>query len=129
MIESASEFKRLRESESPNDYRRTVVESAPEEVWLELLLEPEWRFWVACNRTVPDKVLELLAKDGDSRVRGQVARTRRTPPGILAMLAKDADEGVRLAVAVNARTPRDILESLQDDAWESIREAVNERLR
>ena len=75
MIESAEEFRRLRESDDPEDYRRAAHDEAPVEVWLEVIRRwPDMRFWVAQNKTVPVLVLEVLVDDPDQNVRDMVLR-------------------------------------------------------
>jgi hypothetical protein len=75
MIESADEFRRLRESEIPDEYRRAAHDEAPVEVWLEVIRRwPDMRFWVAQNKTVPVSILEILVNDPDEKVRDMVLR-------------------------------------------------------
>lgn len=75
MIESADEFRRLRVSENPEEYRRAAYDEAPAEVWLEVIRRwPDMRFWVAQNKTVPVSVLEALVNDPDEKVRDMVQR-------------------------------------------------------
>jgi hypothetical protein len=75
MIESAEEFRRLRESENPEEYGRAAHDEAPIEVWLEVIRRwPDMCFWVAQNKSVPLEVLETLANDPDWRVRDMVSR-------------------------------------------------------
>ena len=72
MIESAEEFKRLRESEVPEEYRRAAHDEASSETWLEVLNKfPELSFWVAQNKTVPLEILHVLADDGAAGSHGQ----------------------------------------------------------
>lgn len=75
MIGSAEEFRRLRESEKPDEYGRATHDEAPVEVWLEVIRRwPDMRFWVAQNKTVPVPVLEVLVNDPDEKVRDMVLR-------------------------------------------------------
>ena len=75
MIESDDEFRRLRESENPEEYRCAAHDEAPVEVWLEVIRRwPDMRFWVAHNKTVPVAVLEILVNDPDENVRDMVLR-------------------------------------------------------
>ena len=71
MIESAEEFIRLRGSGDPAEYGRAAHDQAPDGVWLDVIRRfPEYRFWVAHNKTVPVSILRILAADSDERVRG-----------------------------------------------------------
>jgi len=85
MIESAAEFVRLRSSDSPEEYHRAAHDSAPEEVWFDVIENhPDMRFWVAQNKTVPLAVLEVLRNDPDERVQWMVRSKRswtRAHPG------------------------------------------------
>jgi hypothetical protein len=130
MIASAEEFVRLRTSTEPQEYRRSATESAPLEVWRELIdKHPDMRVWVAHNKTVPGSVLSELAADTDPRVRFTVASRRRTDATTLRRLSTDADEGVRLAVARNPKTPEDVLERLESDLWAEVAQHARRRLR
>ena len=129
MIQSAEEFVELRTSENPELYTRAAQETAPEEVWLDVITRfPEMRVWVAHNKTIQTAILKILATDSDWRVRHMVASKRKTEPVILEQLAKDIDEGVRLAVAKNPKTPLHILEMLVHDQWETIAKEAKERI-
>ena len=78
MIASAEEFVELRRSERQEEYLRAAWESAPREVWLEVIQRfPDMRFWVAQNKTMPVEVLAVLARDPDPRVRSIVAMKNR----------------------------------------------------
>lgn len=128
-IENDDDFVKLRTSEDPVDYNRAAYASAPESVWLEVIERyPEMRFWVAQNKTVPLRILELLVEDPDDNVRFMVANKRKATPDILAKLARDKHESVRAAVASNRSTPRWLLEELVNDPWEGVVEIVRERL-
>ena len=75
MIESADEFRRLRESENREEYLRAAHDEAPVEVWMEVIRRwPDMRFWVAQNKTVPVSVLQVLVNDPDENVRDMVQR-------------------------------------------------------
>jgi hypothetical protein len=74
MIRSAAEFVRLRTSEVPTLYRKAAHETAPEEVWLEVIKKyPKMKPWVIHNKTIPHSILCLLADDEDT----DVSRMRR----------------------------------------------------
>jgi hypothetical protein len=129
MITSAEEFVRLRLSENPDEYNQAARDTAPIEVWLEVIEKyPEMRKWVAHNKTIPDSVIEILANSPDSGVRFFVAAKRKTPPVILEKLARDSDESVRHQVALNAKTPAYILTILLDDDWEAVVESAKRSL-
>jgi hypothetical protein len=96
MIGSADEFVTLRSSRDPAEYRRAAHEQAPLKVWMKVIVDyPDFRQWVAHNKTVPLEVLDLLAGDEDVKVRWFVAGKRKTPDRILRRLAVDPDESVR----------------------------------
>jgi hypothetical protein len=115
VITSEAEFIRLRESESPEEYRRAVYEEAPLEVWLSLVeSSPSMRVWVAQNKTVPLQVLEILARDADARVRSMVASKRKLTPQLQLVLAADLDDGVRARLAHNAKATLDALQRIAD---------------
>ena len=71
-----------------------------------------------------EKMLELLAKDKEDSVRGDVAGNPNTPGAILQLLSKDKDEGVRVSVAGNLNTPIPFLELLARDKEEGVRMSV-----
>lgn len=117
-IESAEEFRRLRTSEDPDEYRRAAHEEATEATWLQVIdLYPEMREWVALNKTVPLGVLDRLSLDGDERVRSTVASKRKLTPALVARLARDGQAGVRGAIACNRgrAVTVDVLTALSTD--------------
>ena len=129
MIRSAEEFVELRSSEDPEQYRRAANEAAPDDVWLDVTQRyPEMKFWVAQNKTVSIRILELLMDDPDDQVRWMIASKRKATPAMLSKLAIDSNESVRLAVATNRSTPRHLLEKMTNDPWERVVEAARERL-
>ncbi|MFN9418414.1 MAG: hypothetical protein ACK56W_13350 [Pirellula sp.] len=129
MIDSAEQFRSLRESENAGEYHRAAHDEAPLEVWLDVLTRmPEMRFWVAQNKTVPVVVLQQLADDPDSRVRGMVARKRKIPETLQLKLATDTDTSVRSALAYNAKiTPR-VLAILAEDHDQLVSEPAKRRV-
>lgn len=129
MIDSAEEFRSLRESEHAAEYHRAAHDEAPLEVWLDILRRmPEMRFWVAQNKTIPVVVLQQLADDPDASVRGMVARKRKIPEALQRKLATDADNSVRSALAYNAKiTPR-VLAILAGDHDQLVSEAAKQRV-
>jgi hypothetical protein len=116
VIASAAEFAQLREGENRDLYLRAANETATEQVWLDVIARyPEFRFWVAQNKTVPDSILWILARDADCRVRSMLAQKRKLPIDLLEQLAKGSDESVRRRVALNPHTPPHILQQLSQD--------------
>jgi hypothetical protein len=129
MITSGEEFVRLRTSESPEEYRRAAHEAASDEVWQDVIrLYPDMRFWVAHNKTISRRIMELLSQFEDTRVLSMLASKRKCPPSILAKLAVHPDESVRNAVATNKKTPVSILQLLTKDEWESCAENARRNL-
>jgi hypothetical protein len=129
MITSAEEFVTLRTSTDSADYTRAQYESAPMDVWQEVIAHyPEMRFWVAHNKTVPADILAVLADDADPRVRYLVAAKRKAPAEVLTKLATDPDDSVRMAVAQNASTSHSVLKILIRDSWQPVVEEATRRL-
>lgn len=129
MITSAEEFIKLRLSEKMEEYHRAAHDAAPEEVWLNIIQKyPKMRKWVAHNKTVKGKILELLAEDKDWRVRVQVAERRAAGEELLMKLSRDINSSVRLAVVQNPKVPYDILMKLSDDPSKDVREQVHDTL-
>jgi len=130
MIESAEEFKRLRESDIPEEYNRAAYEEAETEVWKDVLEKhPEMSFWVAQNKTVPIEILKVLATNQDPDVRDMVARKRKIPESLMLTLAVDGDESVRLALANNAKVTEKVLNILISDSWQVVRERASVKLK
>ena len=128
MIESAEQFRSLRESEPPDEYSRATHDDAPLEVWLDIIDRmPDLRFWVAQNKTVPIAVLETLADDTDPRVRDMVARKRKLPEALQIKLARDADPAVRCTLAQNAKLAPGALAILTDDDDDMVTAALQRR--
>ncbi|MDB4759719.1 HEAT repeat domain-containing protein [bacterium] len=128
MINSAEQFRSLRESEDPDEYRRAAHDEAPVEVWLDVVTRmPDMRFWVAQNKTVPVAVLEQLADDPNSRVRDMVARKRKIPETLQIKLAADTEPSVRSALAYNAKVTARVLAMLIDDDDQTVRDAAQRR--
>lgn len=104
MIQSAEEFKRLRESDSPEEYKRASHENAPIPVWMNVLMKyPHLAFWVAHNKTIPLAVLYKLAEHPEERVREMVARKRKIDAHLFDILKDDPSEGVRHALICNTK--------------------------
>ena len=130
MIESVEEFVRLRSSEMMDEYWRAAHEEAPVEIWMQVVERfPEYRFWVAQNKTVPLQVLERLAHDTDTRVRSMVASKRKLSPDLQRLLSKDADASVRQRLAYNAKCAVDVLRLLSNDLDPDVRDAASRKLK
>lgn len=129
MIESAEEFKRLRESENPEEYRRAAHEESKLSVWNEVIERfPEMRFWVAQNKTVPIEILRILSEDKDSNVRFMVASKRKINKEIKEILIIDEDSSIRAQLARNPKLEIEYLEILKNDPESFVREAALDRL-
>jgi hypothetical protein len=129
MIESAEEFILLRGSSDRAEYERAAHDQAPEGVWLDVIRRfPEYRFWVAQNKTVPISVLQVLAADSSERVRGMVARKRKLPSQLVAFLAQDSSESVRAATARHRKASREVLSTLAHDPSPIVREIAMQRI-
>ena len=129
MIWSAEEFVRLRISDRPEEYRRSVLEEASEEVWIDIIQHyPEMKIWVIRNKTIPLSILRLLSNDSDNHVRGEVAMKRKLDNELFEKLAHDEDEAVRAHIACNRKTPIEILILLSTDAKKIVRDAAQKRL-
>ena len=104
MINSAEEFKRLRESEIQNEYYRAATDKASIDVWNEVLTKyPDLAFWVAQNKTIPIEVLYTLTDNDNVDVRCMVARKRKIDDTIFEKLKEDIDESVRHALICNTK--------------------------
>ena len=88
--------------------------------------DPEVRLVLIRNKALTLKVLWLLVKDQNSRIREAIAKDIKTPLSILEMLAQDNDGGVRMAVFNNSKITVEILCLLANDQFPMIREAVAE---
>jgi hypothetical protein len=129
MIESAEEFVRLRSSSNRLEYQRAAHDEAPEAVWQDVIQRfPEYRFWVAHNKTVPVSILRILAEDPDERVRSMVASKRKLPSELAAGLARDPSEIVRAAAARHRNTSPEVLSVLASDPSLLVREIAQQRL-
>jgi len=125
MIKSAEEFKHLRESEVPEEYRRAAHEEAPIQVWKDIINRfPEMRVWVAQNKTVPIEILKHLASDKDSNVRCMVAGKRKLNREIKEILIGDSDSSVRVRLASNANLEIEYLQILSNDPETFVRETA-----
>ena len=129
MIDSAEEFVRLRSSEVMEEYNRAAQDEASIEVWLDVIERfPEYKAWVAHNKTIPLEILGILSDDPDANVRHAVAEKRKLSHPLFTKLANDSDESVRQRITYNAKAPDDVLRLLVDDRNESTKERARERL-
>lgn len=125
MIADAAEFKRLRESSDPEEYRQAAMGEASIEVWNEIIeTMPELRFWVTQNKTVPSVILERLARCEDVNVRVMVAMKKKITEPIALLLVADSDETVRAALVGNSKIPAEVLEFLRNDRSALVKEAL-----
>ncbi len=109
MINSSSEFIRLRTSNLPGEYKRAGCEEASYEVWVELIEKhPEMRVWAARNRTINTEIQKMLLKSEDPLVRHAIASKYPLDRELYQILSKDIDERVRYQIAHNKKTPLDI---------------------
>ena len=121
MIMSAREFVELRTSSRQDDYLRAATDSAPLDVWTEILEKyPDMKQWVAHNKTVPIVILHTLASDSDPRVRSIVATKNKLPRELMVLLANDVDETVRQRIAYNKNVDLEILQTLAKDSSEIV---------
>lgn len=120
MINSAEEFKRLRESEVQEEYYRATTDEASIEVWSDVLKKyPDLAFWVAQNKTIPLEVLYTLADNENVDVRCMVARKRKIDNIIFDKLKADINESVRHALMCNTKIPIEKKQQIKtsDSEW------------
>ncbi|MDN3222570.1 MULTISPECIES: hypothetical protein [Pseudomonas] len=128
MIETAEEFVALRSSQIKDEYDRAAMEEAPISVWREVISEyPDYRKWVAHNKTVPLEILEELCVFS-SDVRRFIASKRKLSLKLFELLSNDLDADVRVEIAANNKAPRTVLESLLMDADEDVVSAAKNNL-
>ncbi len=131
MIESAEEYFRLYDTEERSVSDRCVYDTAPLEVWFEVIRRspaPERKSWVIQNKTIPLEVLAYLANDEDCDVRADVARKRKLSLPLFEKLSKDVDVQVRRAIVANRKVPIHIVERLANDDSEEVSEIAREVL-
>jgi len=128
-MNSASEFVALRTSSAPSDCYRAAHESAPDEVWRDVVINhPEMAQWVAHNKTISTHMMEFIAQHGDVNARMMIAMKGKCPIHVLEMLAFDDHESVRNAVALNRKSPLHILLILANDEWETCASNATRRI-
>ncbi|WP_338523666.1 hypothetical protein NUH87_28740 [Pseudomonas batumici] len=124
MITSAEEFVALRGSDIKSEYDRAAMEEAPISVWREVIERyPDYRKWVAHNKTVPLEILEELCAF-DISVRRLVATKRKLSLALFERLSQDSSSVVRIGIAANKKTPSAILERLLEDEDEDVASAA-----
>lgn len=129
MIESAEEFKRLRESDIPEEYHKAAHAEADIGVWEAVLQHHKtMAFWVAQNKTVPVEILEKLAKHEDSRVRSMVASKRKIPESLMLTFVSDSSSSVRHSLVNNGKVTERVLSVLAKDSWQAVRDRAIEKL-
>jgi len=115
MISSAEEFIKLRDSSIKTEYDRAAMDDADISIWRDIIERyPNYRKWVAHNKTVPIEILEELC-ECDAGVRCFVAAKRKLTAKLFEKLSKDPDAMVRVAIAANKKTPIVIIEKLLRD--------------
>lgn len=129
MIESADEFYKLRNSDSPDEYNRAAREEATEEVWIDVLEKfHDMKIWVIHNKTVPISILRRLSEDSDEKIRFAIASKRKLDFELFDKLSTDTSELVRGTLAGNPKCPDMILGRLAQDEDEWIVSVAKERL-
>lgn len=129
MISTAQEFLTLMRSENPSDYQRFRNDSAPLEVWKELITRYSLaNRWVARNKTAPVEILREISRDSSVLVRIEVAMTRRITDEIQSTLSVDLESSVRNALANNAKVSDRILTTLAEDSEAFVRETALRRI-
>jgi hypothetical protein len=130
LITSAEEFVTLRSSSELLEYTRAANEDASEGVWLEVIERfPDFREWVAHNKTVPLSILERLSNDNEVSVRCAVADKSKLTYDLRFKLAQDPDSSVRCRVANNSKCEIELLEMLTTDVEVFVQEAARSRLK
>ncbi|WP_175746630.1 hypothetical protein [Burkholderia pyrrocinia] len=120
MIESAEEFIALRDSLVKDEYDRSTTDSASASVWRDVIARyPDYRKWVAHNKTVPLEILEELCQF-DADVRYCVAIKRKLSMEMFERLSKDSSPLVRQGIASNKKAPISIINGLTLDDDEDV---------
>lgn len=128
MITSAEEFVALRSSSIKSEYDRAATEEAPISVWREVIKNyPDYRRWVAQNKSVPLETLEEL-RQFDSTIRQFVAAKRKLSLAMFEALSQDESYVVRIAIAANKKAPIEILERLHSDKNKHVSRAAGYNL-
>lgn len=129
MIATAQEFLALMRSTDPVDYERFRHDSAPIEVWRELISRYSLaNEWIVRNKTAPVEILREIACDSRVLVRAEVAMTRRITEDIQETLARDPNASVRNTLANNSKATDRILALLAEDSEAFVRETARRRI-
>jgi len=130
MIESAEEFVRLRTSTVMEEYNRAAHDSAPDEVWYDVIERyPDMWFWVAHNKSISEAVIRRLFNTGDCKVLSFLAMKRKTPGDLLLQLCYTGDQWIRFTLARHPKLPPAAIELLANDRSAEVREAIQKRLK
>lgn len=120
MIHSAEEFVALRDSSIKDEYDRAATDEASISVWKDVIDRfPEYRKWVAHNKTIPLEILTLLCQFGPD-VRRSIAVKRKLPDELFELLSNDLDAVVRQGIASNKKAPISIIKKLMQDKDEDV---------
>lgn len=129
MIKTAEEFIRLRQSENLEEQSRASREPAEIEIWLEIIDKyPEFKVWIAHNKTIQIEILEILSNDIDPTIRESIARKRKINETIFSRLSQDTDENVRYALIWNTKISVDKIKMIKVDDSEWLKIKLTERL-
>ena len=129
MITSSADFLKLIGSDDVDERQQARLCHALEEVWIEIIeLHPDARTWVACNKTIPHSIIEMLFKDDDEKVRWWIAIKRKISVETIEELSRDVDPSVRQRIVYNKSTPLHVLENLVFDEDEDVAFKAKERV-
>ncbi len=131
MIESRGEYETLIESDLVIDQNRAVRDSALLDLWLEIVSDlPQYRHFVARNKTIPREVLRVLVEDDDREVRLTLAMRRAVGEDdeLAGVLASDLDPAIRAALAKNPKLSPHLLVLLTQDDDEWVRDCASQTL-
>ncbi|MCS2147572.1 hypothetical protein [Scandinavium manionii] len=127
-INSAEEFLELISSDNPTDRMRAGTESASLLVWFNVIDKyPEFKVWVARNRTVPKEVIDLLCVDSDPMIRHAISTKYPLDIELYSKLAKDKDESIRSSLAYNRGLPLSLLKEMaKSDPSDFVKKSASE---
>lgn len=130
MIKSVEEFLQLRTSDLPEEYRKAVSDEISDTVLLEVIQKhPDMIVWIVRNKTVPIRILRVLAEHPDPAVRTEVAMKRKLDEKLFDKLSSDDNETVRHRIACNKKVPLAVLRRLTLDTCEFVSQAAIKRLK
>jgi hypothetical protein len=128
VIQSVEEYLKLVELDDDESGHRLKWDVAPPAVWEEVIRShPQLKRTVTLNKMLDNATLALLAKDGDDRVRLDVAGKRKLSRELFEKLAADPDDSVRARIAGNRKAPEEIVQRLATDPSRLVREAAFRR--